>query len=83
MPSAAHSAMPFSLVKQQIISAENLLLLCKISLQCNILNLCPLHFILCRKLVSAKINGIDPLFACLDNKCCVVVLFGLHKGPAK
>jgi hypothetical protein len=60
MPLAADSAMPFSLARQQIIFAENLLLLCKITLQCNILSFLLMHSTLCRKLVSAKINGIDP-----------------------
>jgi hypothetical protein len=60
MPLAAHSAMPFSLAKQQIIFAENILLLCKNTLQCNILSFLLTHFTLCRKLVSAEINGIDP-----------------------
>ncbi|WP_168252256.1 hypothetical protein [Rhizobium ruizarguesonis] len=83
MPLAADSAMPFSLARQQIILAENILLLCKITLQCNILSLLPLHSTRCWNLVSAKINGIDPPFACLDNKCCAGGFFGLHKGPAK
>jgi hypothetical protein len=83
MPLAADSAMPFSLARQQIILAENLLLLCKITLQCNILGRSTLHSTLRRKLLSAKINGIDPPFACLDNKCCAGGFFGLHKGPAK
>jgi hypothetical protein len=59
MPLAAHSAMPFSLARQQIILVEIFLLLCKITLRCNILGFSPLHSTLCRKLVSAKINGID------------------------
>jgi hypothetical protein len=57
---AAHSAMPFSLARQQIIFGVIFLLLCKITLQCNILRFSSLHFSRRRKLVSAKINEIDP-----------------------
>jgi hypothetical protein len=77
------TAMPFSMVKQQINLQIVILLPREIGLQCSNFHRIRVAMDFLQKLLFTEINDIARIFAGLDNKYCADVDFHLHNDPAK